>query len=258
MGLENLSKKLDSVSNSLEMKGLIKEASEIDEVSNAIDIEASDDLMEIFADINLEGSEDFSEVDGAEELITASKYYLDEAMEEVEAADRELEAAKAKKKKWLKSIIKHKGRLTRYKKENETMEQAARRALKSEDPSLRSAGAFFIAIHGKKKEMEMAASEASSDRYNRDVQAKVLPHTKDRPAPIFPKESPKVTDGRDHFPIPEKAHGQQALARVNQYSSVPSWYDGSLEELKATVVKAVESKFPGMKVEEEKFEPSEE
>jgi hypothetical protein len=250
-----LSKKLDVVSNNLEMKGLIKEATEIDEVSNAIDKEASDTLNEVFADIEIENSsEDYGEVDGATEMIAASKYYLDEAMEEVESAERDLEAAKERKKKWTKGIKLHKGRLTKYKRQDESMMQAAHRALRSSDPSVRGMGSYFINLHDKKKEMEAAASEAASDRYNRGiVQATELPHTKDRPAPIFSKENPKVKDNASHFPIPDEAHGQNALARVNQYSSVPSWYGGSLEELKAAVVKAVESKFPGMKVEEEKF-----
>lgn len=86
-----------------------------------------------------------------------------------------------------------------------------------------------------------------------EVEAKVLPHKKDRPAPIFPKESPKVKDDKDHFPVPDAAHGRNALARVNQYGEVPSWYDGSLSELKDAVVKAVSEKFPGIEIEKEKF-----
>jgi hypothetical protein len=251
-----LAKKLDEVSNGLESKGLFKEATEIDEVANALDIEASETVDAVLSDVIVEGSGDFSDVDGAEEMIAASRYYVDEAMEEVEAADRELEAAKQKKKKWLKGIVKHKGRLTKYRKENESMEQAARRAMRSDDPSLRGAAGMYLALHGKKKEMEAAATEANSNRYNRPmVEAKELPHVKDRPSPIFPKGSPKVKDDFSHFPIPDESHGQNALARVNQYGSVPSWYDGSLEELKAAVVKAVESKFPKMEVEKEKFEP---
>lgn len=92
------------------------------------------------------------------------------------------------------------------------------------------------------------------DIISNTLEAAELPHTKDRPAPIFPKESPKVKDDKDHFPIPDKNHGLNALARVNQYGAAPSWYDGSLEDLKATVVKAVKSKFPGIEIEEEKFE----
>lgn len=252
-----LSKKLDKVSSTLENKGLVKEAAEIDEVSNALDIEASESVEALLSDVSVDGSGDFSDVEGAEEMISASRYYVDEALEEVEAADRELEAAKQKKKKWLKGIVKHKGRLTRYRKENESMEQAARRAMKSDDPSLRGAAGMYLALHGKKKEMEAATQAQSEDRFQRPMEAKELPATKDRPAPVFSRESPKVKDDSDHFPIPDSAHGRNALARVNQYGSVPSWYDGSLEELKAAVVKAVKAKFPDIEVEEEKYEPEE-
>lgn len=80
-----------------------------------------------------------------------------------------------------------------------------------------------------------------------------IPAGSERPAPIFSDKSSKVKDGKDHFPIPDAAHARNALQRVNQYSQVPEWYDGSLEELKAKVVSAVKSKFPGIKVDEEKF-----
>lgn len=83
--------------------------------------------------------------------------------------------------------------------------------------------------------------------------ARVLPKKKDRPSPIFPRESPNVLDNKDHFPIPDLAHARNALARVNQYSEVPSWYKGTLEELRKKVVKTVKSKFPSIKIDEEKF-----
>jgi 5'(3')-deoxyribonucleotidase len=96
---------------------------------------------------------------------------------------------------------------------------------------------------------------AEIDVISNTLEAGELPHTKDRPAPIFPKESPKVKDDKDHFPIPDKNHGLNALARVNQYGAAPSWYEGSLEDLKAAVLKAVKSKFPGIEIEEKKFKP---
>ena len=77
-----------------------------------------------------------------------------------------------------------------------------------------------------------------------------IPAGDNRPAPIFSDSSSKVKDGKDHFPIPDAAHARNAISRVNQYSSVPTWYDGSLEELKAKVISAVKSKFPGIKISE--------
>lgn len=69
-----------------------------------------------------------------------------------------------------------------------------------------------------------------------------------RPAPIFQSTSLKVKDDKDHFPIPDIAHARNALARVNQYSSVPSWYDGTLTELKAKVRSAVHSRYPSIEM----------
>jgi len=77
-----------------------------------------------------------------------------------------------------------------------------------------------------------------------------IPAGDNRPAAIFPDSSSKVKDKKDHFPIPDAAHARNALARVNQYSEVPSWYDGSLEELKSKVKSAVKSKFPTIEISE--------
>ena len=71
---------------------------------------------------------------------------------------------------------------------------------------------------------------------------------------VFQSTSPKVKDNKDHFPINDLAHGSNALARVEQYDSVPSWYDGTLEGLKSAVKRAVYEKFPGLKSRKEKRE----
>jgi hypothetical protein len=71
---------------------------------------------------------------------------------------------------------------------------------------------------------------------------------KQRAGAIFQGGSPNVTDGNDHFPIPDAAHARNALARVDQYSSAPSWYNGTLSSLKAAVRRAVHSKYPSIKI----------
>jgi hypothetical protein len=87
-----------------------------------------------------------------------------------------------------------------------------------------------------------------------DKMAKILPAGKNRPAAIFPKEHPKVNDGKDHYPIPDKVHGKSALQRLSQFrDSKPTWWDGSIDELKNAILRAVKGKFPGMEIEEEKF-----
>lgn len=71
---------------------------------------------------------------------------------------------------------------------------------------------------------------------------------RNRAGAIFDASSPKVKDNADHFPIPDEAHARNALARAAQFSSVPPWYDGTLEELQAAVRRAVSKKFPGIDV----------
>lgn len=65
---------------------------------------------------------------------------------------------------------------------------------------------------------------------------------------IFPANSPNVTDKKDHFPITSEAQARNALARANQFSSVPAWYKGSLQSLVSTVAKKVKAKYPSIEV----------
>lgn len=84
--------------------------------------------------------------------------------------------------------------------------------------------------------------------------AKKIPAGKDRPAAIFDSNHPKVRDGKDHYPIPDKSHGRAALQRLSQFKdSKPEWWSGSIGELKSAILKAVKAKFPGMKIEKDKF-----
>lgn len=78
----------------------------------------------------------------------------------------------------------------------------------------------------------------------------VMDSSSDRREFIFPADSKDVTDGKGHFPIPDIAHGRNAIARVNQYSKLPKWYKGkmSLPEFVKFVVDKVEKKFPSIDV----------
>lgn len=70
--------------------------------------------------------------------------------------------------------------------------------------------------------------------------------TRSRGSCVFPAESPSVKDTRDHFPIGDIAHARNALARVAQYRSAPSWYSGSLSSLRNAVRRAVKSRYPSI------------
>lgn len=67
---------------------------------------------------------------------------------------------------------------------------------------------------------------------------------------IFPADSSSVNDNKGHFPIPDVNHGRNAIARVNQYSSLPNWYSGemNLKQLVEHVVNEVHKKFPSIEV----------
>lgn len=75
-----------------------------------------------------------------------------------------------------------------------------------------------------------------------------------RPNPVFDHTDPKVLDDADHFPINTENRARNALARANQYSDSPKWYDGSLTELKKTVADAVKKAYPEIEVTEEAYE----
>lgn len=72
----------------------------------------------------------------------------------------------------------------------------------------------------------------------------------DRPTTdfIFPPDSPDVQDNKGHFPIPDIAHARNALARAGQYDTVPTWFNGTLEQVKDKIKREVEKKFPSIEV----------
>jgi len=81
-----------------------------------------------------------------------------------------------------------------------------------------------------------------------DPQAKV----RQRGDVVFPSNSPKVKDNKDHFPINDIGQARNALARAGQYDKVPPWYNGTLEGLKEAIRRAVRKKFPSVKISEVK------
>lgn len=78
----------------------------------------------------------------------------------------------------------------------------------------------------------------------KDPKAKV----RNKPDAIFGDKHPKVKDDKDHFPIDTIGRARNALARVQQFSSAPPWWKGSLEELQKAVSRAVKKKYPSINV----------
>lgn len=99
--------------------------------------------------------------------------------------------------------------------------------------------------------------EKIADDYLIKVAAEKDPKAKvrNRGTVVFPAESSKVKDDKDHFPINDADQARNALARANQFSSVPKWYNGSLQELVNAVARKVHSKYPSIKVTEEAKKP---
>ncbi len=84
---------------------------------------------------------------------------------------------------------------------------------------------------------------------------KKIPKSKKRGKCVFPHNSSKVKDSKDHFPINSESQARNALSRVNQYDESPPWYDGSLTELVKAVAREVKSKYPDIEVSEDSKRP---
>jgi len=65
---------------------------------------------------------------------------------------------------------------------------------------------------------------------------------------VFPANSSKVKDKKDHFPINSQNQARNALQRASQYKAVPDWFKGSLKELVETVARKVKQHYPSIEV----------
>lgn len=78
---------------------------------------------------------------------------------------------------------------------------------------------------------------------------------KSRGTVIFPAESSKVKDKKDHFPINSESQARNAISRASQYKKVPPWYKGTLQALVDTVVRKVHSKYKKIEISEKSSNP---
>jgi hypothetical protein len=65
---------------------------------------------------------------------------------------------------------------------------------------------------------------------------------------VFSANNKNVKDDKDHFPINDVKQARNALARVAQYKSVPTWYKGNLEDIKNRVKNAVKRNYPSIEI----------
>jgi len=96
---------------------------------------------------------------------------------------------------------------------------------------------LFININGE------VITEKKGER-KADPKAKV----RNKPNPVFDAKSKSVKDSKDHFPLGNANQARNALARANQFSSVPKWYRGTLKGLKTAVARAVKKEYPSIEV----------
>jgi len=76
-----------------------------------------------------------------------------------------------------------------------------------------------------------------------------------RPNPVFDSSHPKVNDNKDHFPLGSAAQARSALARANQFTEKPEWWEGSLKDLANAVARAVKKHYPSIEVSEASRKP---
>ena len=91
--------------------------------------------------------------------------------------------------------------------------------------------------------MEMFESLAK-DSKKTDSKAKV----RNRGDVVFPAESSKTKDDKDHFPINNENQARNALSQAGKYTTAPPWYNGSLKSLVDAVKRKVHSKYKGIEV----------
>jgi hypothetical protein len=96
---------------------------------------------------------------------------------------------------------------------------------------------------------EINEKEFKSKKTGKKLKAKA--GVRSRGKVVFPAESPKVKDKKDHFPINSIGQARNALARSHQYGGkAPAWYNGSLSELQNAVERAVKTAYPSIEVSE--------
>jgi len=88
-------------------------------------------------------------------------------------------------------------------------------------------------------------NEKKKETKKEDPNAKV----RNRGDVVFPAESKSVKDDKDHFPINSISQARNALARVHQYKSIPSWYNGKLKNLISKVTSDIHKKYPSIDIE---------
>lgn len=113
---------------------------------------------------------------------------------------------------------------------------------------------LFIDFLHEMKDSNPTLIESIESAFNLLFEGKKEPAIRTRPNPVFDANDADVNDNKDHFPLGSVNQARNALARVNQYTTTPPWYNGkSLKTMKAKVARAVKKHYPSIEVTEESY-----
>jgi len=99
---------------------------------------------------------------------------------------------------------------------------------------------------------------ASSEKLTKEASKEEKKAESSKEKVVFASSNPKVKDGKHHYPINNAKQATDALIRMAEYKEVPKWFDGTLEELKASIYAAVKSTYPKVAQEKSEEAPEEE
>lgn len=103
--------------------------------------------------------------------------------------------------------------------------------------------------------LDGAGEHIMADKVDGLIKSMAEAKVRTKPNPVFDSTHPKVKDNKDHFPLGDADQARNALARANQYSSAPDWWDGSLKELVNAVARKVKKEYPSIDVSEASKKP---
>jgi hypothetical protein len=100
------------------------------------------------------------------------------------------------------------------------------------------------------KQKKSQEKTASSEKLTKEASKEEKKAESKKDKVVFASSNPKVKDGKHHYPINNVKQAADALKRMAQYEETPKWFDGTLDELKSTIVDAVTEEFPKVAQEE--------
>lgn len=81
-----------------------------------------------------------------------------------------------------------------------------------------------------------------------DLKSELSVADKLRIGTIASRQSNRVLDSKDHFPVITETQAQSSMARVLQLTDAPVWYNGTLAELRQDVYKGIVSLHPDIQL----------